>query len=126
MTDNIHGGARYDIDLSSTDFYQLAADRMKAGDRPAAIQQEFVARGLDPEDAAAVVRRVGITRRQRIRAAGRKAMIFGGVAVVIGLTVTVITYEMADDLGGYFFLFPGAMLGGLLQLIWGLFKYRSA
>jgi hypothetical protein len=126
MTGDTKDNGRHFADLSATDFYQLAMDRMKVGTPSAAIEQELVARGLDTDEAGTVVQRVAITRRQRQRSDGRRAMMVGGVACVVGLAVTILSYEATDGFGGYYYFFPLAVAGGLLQFLWGLAEYRTA
>ncbi|MGH2685594.1 MAG: HEAT repeat domain-containing protein [Actinomycetota bacterium] len=55
----------------------------------------------------------------------RKRMWFGGGATVLGAIATAIGFSMADDSGGTYYVFWGAVLFGGLTFLQGLLEYNK-
>ena len=96
------------------------------GETPATIEQEFVVRGLEAEAARRIIAAVEATRQSRQLSAGRRNMIFGGGTVVVGIFATAFTFALVAEGGGYFYIFPLAVVGGALQFIYGWVQIRTA
>jgi hypothetical protein len=111
-------------DLSATDFYELADDRLSVGETPATIVRELVARGLDADAAGRIVETVEATRQANRLSVARRNMIFGGAAVIAGASVTALTFTQVAESGGYFYVFPVAIVFGAIQFIWGWVQLR--
>jgi hypothetical protein len=124
MTSDFRNG-RHLADLSATDFYQLTIDRTRVGTPRVAIQQELVARGIEPDAAKLILDNVEKTRRRQQQSTGRRNIIFGAVACVAGAAATAVTYFTAEP-GGYYYIFWAAGIFGAVQLIWGVFQYSTA
>ena len=76
---------------------------------------------LDPAVASNFQR----TAARSQKSSGAKSMIFGGIAVAIGVTITVVTYSNASNSssGGRYFVLWGPMLFGFIYFVQGLYNF---
>ena len=75
--------------------YGLAAAQMLSGAPAASVERNLAARGLNAEEAAAVVGRLKHVETIGRRAAAKKNMFYGTLWCVGGVTVTALTYQAA-------------------------------
>ena len=103
--------------------YEDAAAQMREGIAPADIEKNLVARGLDAETAATVVRNLQEARSKALAEAGGKNMLYGALWCVGGIVVTAVTYQSASGRGGGSYVVAwGAILFGAIQFVQGLFQ----
>jgi hypothetical protein len=112
-------------DLSATDFYELAEDRLRVGETAEAIENELLARGLGASAAKRVVEAAQATRKRKALTVGRRNMIFGAVAFVGGIAATALTYSQAVNNGGIYYVFWAAIAFGAVQFVWGALQLRG-
>ena len=123
MSDHTQSGNRDSIDLSATDFYQLAANRLRVGKTPDAIRRELVSRGLPSNAAQVVVDRAEAAYSRNRRSKALRNMVVGAVAAAAGTTATFVTYAEAVNNRGIYYVFWAAIILGAIQFLWGLIGY---
>jgi hypothetical protein len=79
----------------------------------------------DAPPAAAKSRRTSRRRFSMDREEGIKNMQHGGVVLVIGSTITFVTYAFADSTHGFFVIAWGSILFGGIRLLQGITQYFS-
>ncbi len=113
--------------------YRFAAEQMQSGVPTVEVSRSLIARGLEPEEAAQVIRSLKASRaahgrgggdggRASQRDAGSRDLIAGLLWFGGGLAVTLITYNIAasSTSGGSFIIATGAIFYGGLRLLRGL------
>ena len=80
---------------------------------------------LDKARSAREKARLAPQPSEEVRQKGRQDMLFGGVALALGLSVTVVTYRFAESLGGAYIIAKGAIVFGALWFIRGVDRSRS-
>jgi hypothetical protein len=99
--------------------YGYAAEQMRNGVAPAAIEQDLIARGLDAESASTVVQNLKQAKAKVLKEAGQKNMLFGALWCIGGTAVTVLSFASAKP-GGSYVLAWGAIIFGAVQFFRGL------
>lgn len=104
--------------------YRFAAEQLGEGKAPQQVRALLVERGLSDEIAETVVSRLKTLRDEAMgdayKASGRKNMGLGAAWCIGG---TVLTMATMGDSGGHYVLFYGAIIGGAIQFIFGVFRY---
>lgn len=93
------------------------------------VRQELEKGGIDEEEIRIIVRLVDNELQRRIvnSAQGDKAVglvWLGGVLTAVGLIYTIGTYFGLIEMGSYFLLAYGPILGGISILLYGLGRRR--
>jgi len=106
--------------------YNFAAQQMRAGVAPADIEKQLVNQGLDAEGAATVVANLANARKQALKKAGQKKMLYGALWCIGGTVVTVLTHQAAVNSGGGRYVVAwGAIVFGAIEFFRGLFQSTS-
>ncbi|MCB9452279.1 MAG: hypothetical protein H6672_12630 [Anaerolineaceae bacterium] len=102
--------------------YQFAAGMMKQGTSEYRIEQALIEKGLTKEAARTVVGNLSRLRRETVRKAAQRNMMVGGAICVIGLVVTILSYNAAaaSPTGGRYIIAWGAVIFGAIQFFRGL------
>ncbi len=99
----------------------FAAEQMFEGVAPSQIEATLTERGVDPETAATVVGNLKQAKAKVDREAAQKNMLHGAIWCILGLVVTVVTYQMASGPGGGRYVIAwGAVVFGGIQFLRGL------
>jgi hypothetical protein len=99
---------------------RLAEDKLRMRRRPADIEREFIANGIDPAEARTAINRAIESRYATERSRARAEMLTGIVLFVISLGLSVGTMIMASSGGGLIVLFYGGVLVGIAAFFRGL------
>jgi len=83
------------------------------------VEKLLVGRGASPETAKTVVMDAQYAVRKALREKYKKRMTRGFLWTVAGVVITCGTYVFADSLGGRYYLFYGAIIFGLIDLVAG-------
>jgi hypothetical protein len=101
--------------------YGFAAEQLGRGVSTSGIARELADRGLDPETATVVVRRLEQAQSEANRQAGQRNMIIGAIVCCVGVAITALTFRSAANNGGGQIAFAwGAILFGAIQFLRGL------
>jgi len=95
-----------------------ARDVMRQGMPAAKVEEVLLAQGFDAATASAIVTEANRAKDER-RIASRRLMIVGAVTAGIGITLTAVTYKMAEG-GGTYVVWWGLILLGAIQFFRGL------
>lgn len=108
--------------------YQFAANMMRHGSSEYRIEQALIEKGLTQEAARTVVGNLSRLRREAIRKAAQRQMLIGGAVCLIGLAITILSYNAAasNPRGGSYVIAWGAVIFGGIQFFRGLSQYNSA
>ncbi len=108
--------------------YGFAAQMMRDGQPNHKIEKALVEKGLPADAARSVVRNLNQERQRQYGQANRDAamrnMAIGGVICVIGLVVSIGSYQAAasSPSGGSYVVAWGAVIFGGFQFLKGLFS----
>jgi uncharacterized protein YjeT (DUF2065 family) len=107
--------------------FNYAAQRMAQGCSPAAVEQELMQKGLDPQSARTVIGELSQVKSQALRSSGLKNMGIGALFCIGGIVATVVTYAIASESGGgtYIIAYGPAIFGGI-QFFRGLYQVATA
>ena len=121
---DFHADAALTQEQAITALYQYAAVEMQNGTPDAEIANRLMNQGLDADSAELIVSHTRSARGQVLREAGMKNMFIGGIVCVIGLVVTVVSYQMAANNagGGRYVVAWGAVIFGAIQFFRGVFQ----
>ena len=106
--------------------YNFAAQRMASGASGAAVEQELMQQGLDPQSARTVVAELSSVRTSAQRSAGLRNMGIGALFCIGGIIATVVTYSLASESGGTYIIAYGPAIFGGIQFIRGLCQLATA
>ena len=104
--------------------YEYAARRLNAGTDPDRVADSLEDGGLSGDDADAVVEQLQRAMGDAQRSQGKRNMLFGGLWLVGGLAVTIVT--MAGNPGGKGLFAWGAILFGGIQFFRGVYQTLTA
>jgi hypothetical protein len=104
---------------ASEEAFAQAAHLVVSGMTPEAAERTLLEHGVDEEIARDAVDRVMEVRREAIRKAGQKNMLYGGLWCGGGLIVTFATMSAASG-GGSYVVAWGAIIFGAIQFFRGL------
>jgi hypothetical protein len=99
--------------------YMNAADMMKNGMSNYEIEKNLVSKGLDEQVARTIVSNLRAARTKALRDVALKQMAIGGVICIVGLVITIGTYQAAQG-GGRYVVAWGAIIFGGFQFFRGL------
>jgi hypothetical protein len=99
---------------------RLAEDKIRMRKRPADIEKEFIANGIDPTEARSAINRAIESRYEAERSRARAEMLTGIVVFLISLGLSVGTMIMAASGEGLTVLFYGGVLVGIAAFFRGL------
>jgi hypothetical protein len=108
--------------------YDSVVRALAGGQKPAAVEKQLMKRGMPPESARQLVGEASAALdayrkspegRQAMAKRYRGRMVRGLLWAVGGLVVTAITYAMASDKGGSYYIFWGAVLFGAIDFFAG-------
>lgn len=108
------------------DVYNYAAQRIASGASHAAVEQDLMQKGLDPQSARTVVTELSRVKSSAMRSSGLKNMAIGGLFCIGGIVATVVTYGMASESGGTYIIAWGPAIFGGIQFFRGLFQLATA
>jgi len=80
--------------------YVYVAQRMQQGASDYTIQKELVNQGLSQDNARSIIRKLNEIRRQQIAKHAMQQIAIGVVICIIGIVVSVATYNNAVSAGG--------------------------
>jgi len=103
--------------------YEVARKLIRKGGTNEEVEAALIARGVNQKAAASVVINT-LKMRADTRAssgAGMKNMLAGGIVCGLGLTITIVTYQLAAN-GGVYVVAWGAILFGGIQFVRGLME----
>ena len=106
--------------------YNFAAQRLASGAGPHLVEQELMQQGLDPQSARTVVNELARVKSSALRSAGLRNMGIGALFCIGGIVVTVVTYAIASESGGMYFIAYGPAIFGGIQFFRGLFQVATA
>ncbi|MCR5645235.1 MAG: hypothetical protein K6F96_02425 [Bacteroidales bacterium] len=117
---------------------QLAVSELQEGKWPEDIIRDLVGHGVEEERAHSIVDGLlgagnqtttydpfdesAVYDEETAPKSGQHEIIEGGIALAIGLGITIITYKQASSGGGSYVVAWGAILFGAIELIKGLIK----
>ncbi|MBK8780307.1 MAG: hypothetical protein IPO22_00560 [Anaerolineales bacterium] len=90
-----------------------------------AMEKSLISRGASPEIAKAVVKEADDAVCKARREEYKKRMKRGFLWAVVGFIISCCTYQFADSLGGKFYVFYGAVIFGLIDLVIGFFGWLA-
>ena len=105
---------------ASEEAFAQAAHLVVSGMTPEAAERTLLEHGVDEDIAREAVDRVMDVRREALRKAGQKNMLYGGLWCGGGLIVTLATYSAASSGGGSYVVAWGAIIFGAIQFFRGL------
>lgn len=117
----VSGNARQDL----SGLYKFAAIELANKKYPDAIIKSLTQQGADPETAKRIVAETQQALNKARTEQYRKRMVRGLIWMVLGIIITCSTYLFADNLGGRFVLFWGAIIFGFIDFLVGLFGWLS-
>ena len=100
--------------------YRYAAGELARNKPPVFVEKLLVSQGTSPEFAHRVVAETNQALKKARRTKSKKRMIRGLLWTVGGIIVTALTYAFANQLGGTYFIFYGAIIFGLIDFFIGL------
>lgn len=111
---------------ASQENYNYAADLMikqkkKAADATHALMQL----GLDPQSASTVVGDLEVEIAKQKKQRAKRDMMYGGGICFVGLVITLVSYSVASETGGTYYVTWGAVLFGAIQFFRGLVNWRN-
>ena len=106
--------------------YNFAAQRMASGASAAAVEQELMQQGLDPQTVRTVVTELSKVKTSAQRSSGLQNMGIGALFCIGGIIATVVTYGMASESGGMYLIARGPAIFGGIQFFRGLFQLATA
>jgi len=114
-----------DIALTIADtVYEFAAQEMAGGLRGLDLERKLVAEGVQPAAATVIVRELAEAETHARRQAARNSIARGALSFVVGVVLTVFTYNTAKKTGFYFVAW-GAMLYGTIEILRGWARSRA-
>lgn len=108
---------------SVQEVYDYAAQLMGAGKSDDTVQNELIAKGLNAESAGIVTQNMRSQFREAHKEQGISNMRTGGLWFVGGSLITGVTYYMASEQGGSYFMTWGAIIFGGFQFLQGAYQY---
>ncbi len=105
------------------DIYRFAAKLKQNKENDEQIQKRLTDAGLSSE-AARMITQLGLTRLGQDKRAGPRKLLFGALWLAVGILM-LATFNPAS-LGGIYWIAYGAILLGLLQLVFGLIQLLRA
>jgi hypothetical protein len=99
--------------------FQYAAMELASNKSRQVVEKLLVSRGVSPETAKTVVMDAQYAVKKAQREKYKKRMTRGFLWTVAGVAITCGTYVFADSLGGRYYLFYGAVIFGLIDLVAG-------
>ena len=104
--------------------YEYATDLMFEQEiSPSETKDILIEQGLAPEDADIVISNLQAQMREAKISVANKNMLYGALWCIGGLLVTALTYAAASEGGGIYIVTGGAILGGAIQFLKGLFQF---
>lgn len=110
------------------DLHMFAAQQMHQGAPEQEIHAKLVQHGLPAPLAQSIVGNVFAAKYEAIaanRSAGKKNMLYGALWCVGGLVITIATFAFANQGGGRYVVFWGAVIFGAIQFVRGLAQWLS-
>jgi uncharacterized protein YjeT (DUF2065 family) len=100
---------------------------MKVGISDLQISKALVEKGLKPEQAQIVIQKLRQARAEVLRKAGMRDMMIGGGICLLGLIMTMGTFNAATSSpgGGRYIVAWGAIIFGAIQFFRGLSRVSS-
>jgi hypothetical protein len=89
------------------------------------IEKELVSRGASPKEAKKIVADARYALKKGHRDKYKKRMTRGLIWTVLGVIITCGTLAFADQLGGKFYLFYGAIIFGFIDFMIGLIGWLT-
>jgi hypothetical protein len=99
--------------------FQYAVMELASNKSRQVVEKLLVGRGASPETAKTVVMDAQYAVKKAQREKYKKRMTRGFLWSVAGVVITCGTYVFADSLGGRYYLFYGAVIFGLIDLVAG-------
>lgn len=101
-------------------FYKYAVMELANKKSQRVVEAALISQGASPETAKLVVKDAQYALRKIRREKYKKRMLRGLAWTIVGIIITCGTYVFADNLGGKFLLFYGAIIIGIIDLVVGL------
>ena len=99
------------------DVVQFAFSQMLAGESAKAIEDELIAQGFNPPEVQIAVRAALNLKSQHYKKQGERRFLYGCLAALLGLVLTVASQGAASS-GGRYMVFVGLLaLGGVYALV---------
>ena len=105
--------------------YFSAMNQLKSKTPPDRVEAQLIASGVTAPTSHALVGTLQATRRQADWAAGKRAMMLGGLWTVGGLAITLLGQSQANERGGSYLILWGAVIIGALQFLGGLRQFTA-
>jgi hypothetical protein len=110
---------------SASSLFQYAAMELANAKSRKEIEKELVKRGASPKEAKTIVADAQYALKKGRRDKYKKRLSRGLIWTVLGVVVTCGTYAFADELGGKFYLFYGAIIFGFIDFMIGLIGWLT-
>ena len=101
-------------------FYKYAVMELANKKSQRGVEAALISQGASPETAKLVVNDAQYALRKIRREKYKKRMLRGLAWTIVGIIITCGTYVFADNLGGKFLLFYGAIIFGIIDFVVGL------
>ena len=90
------------------------------------ITRRLVSKGIDEARAREAANKAVLLNRKKERTAALLHVALGAAILAVGAGLTIQSYLRAGETGGVYWLFYGAILVGLCDLIFGLVRLHDA
>lgn len=99
--------------------YAEALSQLVENASRADVIEDLTAGGLSRDEAATVVKQAARLLEEAGRSVGSIEIVMGIVFIAGGLGVTLLTYLMVADTGGFYFIWYGAVVYGVASIVRG-------